>query len=445
MKTAGPVTTPAPQIWISLPFFIFGFTSLGIGLFWLLCNPTMLEGHYYKPELLSWTHLIVLGWLVSMVVGAAYQLVPVITGRLLWSPLLAGLHAAIHIVCLPGMVLSFQTMDFYAISHWGSALFLGLLLFIINILVTAGWRARRSIPALGLVFAVTWLGIMLTVVLYALAAKYLPISKHPPFRLLQLHAHLGFGGFLLMTLMGAAYRLIPMFTLSPAVHPWRAGISLASFNLALIGLSLTLWFGWLIALPWIALLAAFSIILFLTEISTLIRNRKRRLDWGLRLFLFALYSLVPVMGFVLWQAFVMAGWMTAPAFALPQTYFLLTALCVLSLTIFGMAGRILPFLIWHWRYSVRVGHGPVPLVHELTSPSCQRWSALALMPATLLLAAGMVAVSPLLLQLGTGLFLVGFIINGVNLALLARHAIAPIPRSDAVKTTSFNRPQPAHL
>ena len=40
-----------------------------------------LAGHYYHPRLLALTHAVTLGWITLAIMGASYQLVPVVFER----------------------------------------------------------------------------------------------------------------------------------------------------------------------------------------------------------------------------------------------------------------------------------------------------------------------------------------------------------------------------
>src|SRR4029450_2991529 len=48
-----------------------------------------LSGHYYHPQVLALTHTITLGWITMAIMGAPYQLVPVVLERPIWSERIA--------------------------------------------------------------------------------------------------------------------------------------------------------------------------------------------------------------------------------------------------------------------------------------------------------------------------------------------------------------------
>ena len=48
-----------------------------------------LSGHYYHPRVLALTHAVTLGWITMSILGASYQLIPIVLERPLWSERLA--------------------------------------------------------------------------------------------------------------------------------------------------------------------------------------------------------------------------------------------------------------------------------------------------------------------------------------------------------------------
>ena len=62
------------------------FLVASLGVAWL--GPE-LAGHYYHPRLLALTHTVTLGWVTLAIMGASYQLIPIVLERPIWSERLA--------------------------------------------------------------------------------------------------------------------------------------------------------------------------------------------------------------------------------------------------------------------------------------------------------------------------------------------------------------------
>ena len=57
-----------------------------LGVVWLAPE---LAGHYYHPRVVALTHTVTLGWITLAIMGASYQMIPVVLERPVWSERLA--------------------------------------------------------------------------------------------------------------------------------------------------------------------------------------------------------------------------------------------------------------------------------------------------------------------------------------------------------------------
>jgi hypothetical protein len=124
------------NIRVPLLFILAGITSLLVAISLIFLRPEVLTTYHYNQYVIAITHLIVLGWIGSVVMGAMYQLVPVALETRLFSQKLAGLQFALHLVGFCGMVWMFWTWNMKQVGHFGSVLGLGVLLFIYNLFRT---------------------------------------------------------------------------------------------------------------------------------------------------------------------------------------------------------------------------------------------------------------------------------------------------------------------
>src|SRR5215475_2805226 len=89
----GPTTRPfgahAPSVTLPLAFILTGVLALCVGTTWLVLQPELLATYHYNQYVIAVTHLFVLGWICSVVMGAMYQLVPVALETRLYSQRLA--------------------------------------------------------------------------------------------------------------------------------------------------------------------------------------------------------------------------------------------------------------------------------------------------------------------------------------------------------------------
>jgi hypothetical protein len=369
-RRAAVTDAHAPSVALPLRFILTGIVALVAGSAWLVARPIVLAGYHYSPEALAATHLFVLGWICSVIMGAMYQLVPVALETRLHSQRLARWHFALHVIGFLGMVVMFGLENMKQVGHFGSIVAIGVGLFAYNLARTLARIPRWNVVAAGLVSALVWLSLTILAGLYLTAAKCWSFSPFEPLAQMHAHAHLGGLGFFIMILVSVSFKLVPMFTLGEIQSIRRAGWSLALLNTGLGGVFATI----LLSSPWkiiFALVVAAGLSVYGWEIIAILRARKRsNLDWGMRYFLTALLLLAPVLvlGVVL-------AWPGLPAtdltLQLETTYGFLALIGVITFAVLGMLYKVIPFLVWYSSYSKAIGRSKVPALADLYSHALQ--------------------------------------------------------------------------
>jgi hypothetical protein len=334
-------------------------------------RPDVLATYHYNQYVIAITHLFVLGWICSVIMGAMYQLVPVALETQLHSERLARWHFVLHLVGFAGMVVMFRAWNLKLVALFASLLALGVGLFVYNLARTLARIPRWNVVAAGIAASLFWLSLTILAGLYLASAKIWPqINPFHPIAAMHAHAHLGGLGFLVMMIVAVSYKLVPMFALSDVRNVRRAGASLILLNTGLAGAFVTI----LISSPWkfvFGCVVFSGLVLYGWEIAAIVRTRKRRdLDWGLKYFLTALALLAPVsaLGVVL-------AWPGLPqnlvTTQLENVYGFLGFIGVISFAVLGMLYKVVPFLVWYASYSRAIGRSKVPSLAELYSPALQ--------------------------------------------------------------------------
>ena len=381
MMPAGSVrpSVTLPLAYLSAAALAFVFATAALP--WLAPE---LAGHYYQPRVLALTHTITLGWITLTIMGASYQLIPIVLARPLWSERLAWWQLGLMLVGIVGMVGHFF-LGAWSGLVWAAALVAaGVAAHLTNVTLTVRglphwtFTARMvavGLAGLGLTTAVGF-GLGLDKVLHVLPAERL-------FPHLHAHVHLALLGWVLPMTIGVAARVYPMFLLAaePAGWPGRAQLWGLALGVPAIVMGLC-------ASP--ALLAAGALAVtaavagHLMWIAAMVRSRKRpALDWGLRFVLTGAVALALATVLGLGLAFDLTG---GPRVAL--AYAALALGGWLSLTIAGMLLKIVPFLVWYRVYAPRAGRAAVPTLADLSSPRSEAlaWLLLTLGAATLAVA-----------------------------------------------------------
>jgi hypothetical protein len=414
----------APQVALPLGFILTGIVSLLAGAAWLVARPILLTGYHYSPEVVAVTHLFVLGWICSVVMGAMYQLVPVALETRLHSERLARWHFVLHVAGFLGMVAMLRVWNVKQIGHFGSVVAFGAGLFIYNLARTLARIPRWNVVAAGIAAALGWLAVTILAGLYLTAAKCWSFSPFEPLAQMHAHAHLGGLGFFVLLLVAVSLKLVPMFAISELQSARRAGWSLALLNLGMAGTFVTILLSsrwkWLFALVVMAGLALYG-----WELATILRARKRtRLDWGMRQFLTAVAMLAPV------SALGMAlAWHGLPATTLTAqletVYGFLAFLGVVSFAMLGMLYKIVPFLVWYASYSKALGRNKVPPLARLYSSGLQAGGYWLFLSGLLVAATSAAWGDENGARAGGALLLAGVLVFAVNMARVLSHLIRP--------------------
>lgn len=388
-------TANAPAITLPLRFIVTGLLAFVTGLVLLLLRPEILTTYHYNQHVIATTHLFVLGWICTVVMGSVYQLVPVALETKLHSERMARWQFVFHTVGFAGMVWMFWKWDMKQVGHFGSVLAVGVVLFVYNIARTLARVPRWNVVAAAVASTLLWLSTTVLAGLAIAAAKcaYDPdsnaaagaafapainglkavasvVSKFDPIGAMHAHAHVGVLGVFIVLIVGVSYRLVPMFTLSELQSPRRAMASVILLNVGLVGAFVSV-LTRSNTRPLFAGVVAVALALYFIELRAILRARKRRkLDWGVRGFLLGVGLLLPLslLGLVL-------SWPSLPLTQLvgqlENAYGFLALLGTVTLAIQGMLYKIVPFIVWYSRYSRQIGRAPVPALSDLYSTRLQ--------------------------------------------------------------------------
>ena len=343
-----------------------------------------LAGHYYHPRLVALAHTVTLGWITLGIMGASYQLIPIVLERRVWSERLGRWQFWILAAGIAGMVAHFY------IGRWPGLLMAavmvgaGAAMHLVNVALTLRGVERWNITARLITMAFTGLGFT---VLFGLVLgadriwKFLPGSFFPT---LHAHFHLALLGFVAPVVIGVAARVYPMFLLAPEPSGWPERVQFWGLALGVPVVVTGLLGAPALLVPG-AIAVAAAAAAHLTWVSRMARDRKRpALDWGLRFVLTGSTFLIAAAAAGLALAFDL---LSGPRAAL--AYAVLALGGWVSLTIVGMMLKIIPFLVWYRVYSPLAGRAPVPTLAQLGWPAAEGLAYALLTGGTAALAAAL--------------------------------------------------------
>lgn len=350
-----PAKSPPPAL--PLAHFLGGAAALVLLQPLLLAKAPMIFADFrFQPATLAAVHLFTLGWATSVMMGAFYQLAPVIllTETPPWRPaaasgLLFGTGAAL-------LILGFYRYDTQLIIPGGSLAALGVLLF--GWLMVRTMRTSKAWTLTGtyMVTALAFLGVtVLWGLTMALNLRYGFLGGIARTDRLGAHLALGLGGWFLLTIIGVSYQLLPLFLHAPRGDGrparWALGFMAGGLGLTFAALALGLP-GPLTAACLLPVAAGAAI--FGRDLAGIVRRRRyAQIDLGMRyaltgfgfLALALLLTLMAVSGLVpalrRGPGPALAVWMGLPGFV--------------ATMILGMLYKIVPFLLWRRRWRSRQG------------------------------------------------------------------------------------------
>lgn len=376
----------APPFTAPLRFFLTGPLFLvAAALVLLVAGPDLLASRW-SPALLAATHLVTVGFMLQVMLGALIQILPVVAGANLARPLALArwLHGALSLGAL------FLAGGFLAGRPELLGVAAGLLGLGVAVFLGAAIRAlagvRSTSPTIrGLKLALfglagaTGLGCLLAL---ALARGW----SVPLIALADLHAGWALGAWAGVLLAAMSYVVVPMFQLTqgyPARPSWW-------FPVVLLGL-LVLWSAalaidapWLIRLA-IGLVALAGIAFAVFTLRLLARRRRARADATTLSWQFGLVCAILALSMLLTAAVYpevaeLPGW--------SQAFGVLLLVGGFVSFIVGMLYKIVPFLAWLHLQNLGGGVTPAPNMNRLLPGSdMQRQVRLHLLAVAVLLAA----------------------------------------------------------
>lgn len=324
-------------------------------------------GHYYRPRVVALTHTVALGWITVTIMGASYQLIPIILGRSIWSERLARWQLVVLATGIVGMVAHFYLAQWSGLLWAAGLVVIAVGIHLVNVarsgrgLAWSTFTARLMTLALG--------GLALTVVFGVVLGadriwKFLPT---PFFPTLSAHFHLALLGWITPVVLGVAARVYPTFLLAPETGGWPARLQLWGLGLGAPLVVGGLLFSAALVLPG-ALAVGAAMAGHAWSVVRAIRSRKRpALDWPLR---FTLTGTAFLAGAGTAGLGLAAGLLSGPRAAL--AYAILALGGWVSLTIVGVMLKIVPLLVWYRAYGATVGRAPVPTLAQLSWTKAER-------------------------------------------------------------------------
>ncbi|HRQ58226.1 MAG TPA: hypothetical protein PLN31_12465 [Azoarcus taiwanensis] len=280
-----PISAPL-RYFLTAPFF-----GMLAGLL-LLISPDVLVSRW-TPGALALTHLATLGFMVMVMVGALFQILPVVCGAAI--PMAGRIALAVHLLLVGGTVAlatGLYKMSPPILTVAAALLGMALSVFLLSAMiglskVGSGTGSQRDVrlALIGLgVAALLGLSLALT------RAQGLPL---PMFSMLQLHlgwALLGGAGLLLAA---TSWIVVPMFQITPSYPRAMIRFWALSCTGALTLWSISVLLEWkILSLILLGLIVALTALFLFTTLVVIGKTRRSHPDASYRLFRLGIWSLI---------------------------------------------------------------------------------------------------------------------------------------------------------
>lgn len=411
---------PSPSL--PLAYFAGAHAALALAMAGLLASPDLGGTFHYQPRMIALVHLVTVGWISGSILGAYYIVAPLALGapmRVGW-----GDHVALALFWsgVLALVAGFWTGRF-ALVGLGALPLLAAVAFVGSRVAPGVWRSKAP-GGVALHVSLGFINMLLAILMgLALAANRLwwqwPVS---PLSLAVAHGHLAMLGWVLMTVVGVGYRLVPMFL--PAAMPGGPGLAASAVLLeaGALGLASSLAAGWPVLPSAIAVMGA--CVAFFLYLGRMLRNRRPRPadlpkpDWSTWQTQVALAYLLATLGLGAWLV------VGAPPSWAAWLYGGAGILGFAAQMVVGIQGRLVPMQAWYRSMGHRGGEPPAISVHVLIRPPLARAILIAWSAGVPLLVGGLASGRRPAIAAGAALLLAATCMNAAHGALMARRASA---------------------
>src|SRR6478609_4213576 len=365
-NTSNPVRNTTYKV--VLPFYIYASISFLVSAVLLFFSASGFSQHYFQPHILAITHTMALGWGTMMILGASYQLVPVLIEAKLFSNTLAYLSFILAGLGIPLLVYAFYVFNTGWPARTGGILInAAILVYLINLAASISKSKQENVQSVFVFTAVCWLFITTTFGLILVYNFQYPLLSKESLSYLPFHAHLGIIGWFLLMILGVGSRLIPMFLVSKYVNQNLLWWIYALINAGLIGfagLSIFLKGSPLILLT-VALVAAAALLFGYYIFQSYKQRIRRQVDKPMQISLFSIIiAVVPLIVLIL---IMVCSMVIKDNTRLVLSYGFTIFFGWVTAIILGMTFKTLPFIVWNKMYHKKAGLGKTPDPKELFS------------------------------------------------------------------------------
>ncbi len=418
-------TNNAPQPSVVIPHFVFGALSLLLTAVLVVLADTDMLGAYFNNKIVAITHIAVLGWGTMIVFGALYQLIPVVFETALFSEKLAKITFWFSAASVLFLSYSMWIGDYTGLLPYAAtAMFLSLLLFVINVILSYKNAKLKNIKSIFVITAVSWLLIAeLIGLLISLNFKFNFLSEiHLHY--LKIHATVGLIGWFLMLIIGVGSTLLPMFLISHELKESKLKFAYFLINGGLVT-AVSNWFIWKnnVADYVMTISIVIGVLCFVSYIYDSYKKRlRKKLDVGMQYSMIAIAAIfMPfiLIGFVLFNFKLESEFI----YRIITLYGFSIIFGFITTLILGQTYKTLPFIVWLYKYKSLVGKTKTPLPRELYSEKIASIQMVAYFLFIIIMVGGLLVNNIVLIRIAGYILIVVAVLYNLNVLKIVRHKV----------------------
>jgi hypothetical protein len=221
-------------------YFATAHISLALAFALTGWNPQAVAGFFYHSRMVAIVHLITIGWIAMSILGIAYIALPMTFGLACLARKGDYAAYALAVIGLTGMVSHFWLAEFSGMAWSAATAAAGIAYVVMRFTwtlsasnVPGGVKLHLYFACLNIVGAMT-MGVLL---------GFDKIHQFLPGYVLSnvfAHAHLAAIGWVCMTVIGIAYRLLPMVMSAASPTGWTIYVSAILLETGIVGLFVSL-------------------------------------------------------------------------------------------------------------------------------------------------------------------------------------------------------------
>jgi hypothetical protein len=349
MRIVGSLATKyAPPYSLILHYFIGG-TLLQL-LLPVIINKDFISLDFLNINFAGIVHFYLLGFVIMIMMGALYQLIPVALEIPVFSFKIGYIQFYIYFF---GFIIFISSMlklvPYEYLPIGGFLLSLSFFLFIFNFFLSLRNLEKMDITVIALILAVIFLAFGV-VIGNLLAFNFIYGFLQDITSLIQIHVILTIFGFIFTTVIGISMILLPMFSVSHKFKNIYSKISLTILFFSIVSICFSYLLKKEISIIFYYFLMV-GMIIYIFQVYEIYKNKPKRKSDFPTMVMFHSHFFIPFSILSFFFSLKNAG--------------LLFIMGFLGTLIYGSLYKIIPFLTWFHKFSDLVGKQKVPTLNEM--------------------------------------------------------------------------------